>query len=389
LQWFFGTFWAIFKMRFYRPHLKSGCIGLAIAVPVVGGLYAWNTVPMTLTAPRLPAGMQTPVLDGDPNDAVWKQARAVTVRTVKGTHNPQDHVDVTVKAVHDGERIYFRFQWADPDVSAKRFPLIKTAQGWQVLHTAMEPQPPSENVFYEDKLALYITDVRNGSCAATCHIGEGMPNAPKGIHYTAGEIGDLWHWKSVRTDPMGELTGEPGYMDDQYFGPRQPLPQDPTARYMGGYFPDPKTGGGYRENFVKLHKDKPLTETSVRPIMLPPVLETPPNPDPTTSEAGRRWWIHESQGIPYTEEADTYPIGTVIPDMLIAPLQGDRADVRAKGAWHQGVWTLEVSRVLDTKSKYDVALTTERPVYLSIATFNRTQIRHSEHLKPIRLVLAP
>jgi hypothetical protein len=42
LQWVFGRFWAIFKAQFYRPHLRAGLIGLALAVPLVVGLYLWN-----------------------------------------------------------------------------------------------------------------------------------------------------------------------------------------------------------------------------------------------------------------------------------------------------------------------------------------------------------
>jgi Ethylbenzene dehydrogenase len=198
----------------------------------------------------------------------------------------------------------------------------------------------------------------------------------------------VWHWKAVRTDPIGELTGEPGCMDDQYFGPPAPLPDNPTQRYAGGYHPDPTTAGGYRLNFTALEPDKPLAQGYVRPRKLPPLFTTGhATTDPTTSEQGIVWWIHESQGVPYTAAADQYPVGTLIPNLLIAPLQGHRADVRAKGAWHQGRWTLEVRRVLDTKSPYDVALTPGKPVYVSIAAFNRTQTRHSEHLKPIRLLL--
>jgi hypothetical protein len=367
----------------YRTHLVAGGIGLAIAVPVVGGLYVWQARPTTLTARHLPVNLPAPVLDGDPTDAAWYAARAVTVRTVKGINNAQDHVDVTVKALHDGARIYFLFQWADADVSAKRFPLQKTPEGWKVLQTAFEQS--EENVYYEDKLAVYITDIRNGSCAATCHLGEG---ARKGLHYTTrGEVGDVWHWKSVRTEPTGELSGTAGQVDDQYFGPLQPRPADPRKRHTGGYFPDPKTGGGYRENFVPLDPTGPLARTAVQPLRLPPTLDTTPDPNPATSEPGVRWWIHEAQGMPYTAEADTYPLGTLIPGVVVAPLQGDRADVWSKAAWRDGQWTLEVRRVLDTRSPYDVAFAPETPVSLTIATFNRTQIRHSEHIKPVRLVL--
>ncbi len=51
--------------------------------------------------------------------------------------------------------------------------------------------------------------------------------------------------------------------------------------------------------------------------------------------------------------------------------------------------TLEVSRQLDTQSEYDVAFSTARPVYLSVAAFNRTQTRHSEHIRPIKVTLQP
>jgi hypothetical protein len=384
LEWYFGTLRAIFKVKLYSPHLKAGCLGLAIALPIITGLFIWNGLSTPLAAARIPKHLQAPLLDGDPNDPVWSSAQAVTVRTVKGLNNPRDYVDVTVKALHDGERIYFRLQWADPDGSSQHLPLLKTPHGWQVLYSA--PEQHEENVYYEDALAMYLTTVPQGGCAATCHLGEGPG---KGLHYTTGEIGDLWHWKAVRTNPMGDLAGEPGYMDDQYIGPPGPPPTDAKQPYSGGSFPDPQTGGGYRSNFVPREPAQSLTTLYGHPLKLPPGLTTPLHPDPTTAAPGGPWWLHEAQGLPYTAEADMYPVGTLLPNVLIAPFQGDRADVRAKGAWEKGQWTLEVSRVFDTQSPYDVAFTPGQPVYLAIATFNRTQRRHSEHLKPIRVVLQP
>ena len=45
-------------------------------------------------------------------------------------------------------------------------------------------------------------------CAVLCHTGQGKPYGNK---YTPGEgqIGDMWHMKSVRTAPWG-------FVDDQY-----------------------------------------------------------------------------------------------------------------------------------------------------------------------------
>jgi hypothetical protein len=123
--------------------------------------------------------------------------------------------------------------------------------------------------------------------------------------------------------------------------------------------------------------------------MLPPTNNIVPNPDPATSEQGATWWIHKAQGIPYTAEADTYPVGTLLPNIIIEPFQGDRSDVRAQGAWHQGRWTVEFKRVLDTKSTYDVPFVPGQSVYLTVAAYNRVQTRHSEHIKPVRVFLRP
>jgi Ethylbenzene dehydrogenase len=331
-----------------------------------------------------------PVLDGDPSDAVWSWARAVTIRTVKGVNNPHAHVDVTVKAIHDGKQIYFQYQWADPDASYKRFPLLKTANGWKVLQTAFEPS--DESVYYEDKLSMYITEVRNGSCADTCHMGVG-PHAARGekhgVHQTKGEVGDLWHWKSVRTNPMGADKNEPGFMDDQHFRGPDPLPIDTSTRFTGGYYADPGRGSGYQYNFDKIDPYKRLAKTYVRPLFLPAATVPAPNPDPKTSNERETWWIQRARAIPYSEQADTYAVGTMIPNIVIEPLKGDRADVRAKAEWRQGRWTLEARRALDTGSPFDVAFAPGKPVYISVAAYNRTQTRHSEHIRPIRVELEP
>jgi len=389
LQWCFGRFWTIFKAQLWWPHVRAGLFAVIVGIPVVAGVYFLDSIPTTLTVPRMPVGLPVLAIDGDPRDPVWTRLKPVVVRTVKGVNEP-DHVDIAIKAVHDGQYIYFQFQWDDADVSYKRYPLLKTEGGWKVLQTAFERA--DENAYYEDKLSMYITKVRNGSCASTCHLGVGPASErgeKHGLHYTAGEIGDVWHWKSVRTNPMGDLADGLGFMDDQYFGRPTARPTNPKERYTGGYYADPDKGGGYAYNFVKLDPDKPLGDTYVRPKFLPPPHVVHTNPDAGTSEQGRTWWIHKAHAIPYTKEADTYPVGSIIPNIVLAPLTGDRADVRAKAAWHEGRWTLEARRRLDTGSLYDVAFVPGEPVYITVATYNRTQTRHGEHIAPVRVMLHP
>ena len=47
------------------------------------------------------------------------------------------------------------------------------------------------------------------------------------------------------------------------------------------------------------------------------------------------------------------------------------------------------SRLLDTGSEYDVAFVPGRPVYITVATYNRAQTRHSEHITPVQVMLQP
>jgi hypothetical protein len=269
----------------------------------------------------------------------------------------------------------------------KRLPLLKTPTGWIVMQTAMEQN--SEDVYHEDKLAVYISNESDSrGCASTCHLGDGNQSTQKGVHYTDGKIADLWHWKSISGEPFGSSDGGLGQLIDEYIGPPGPVATDSESHYTGGRFSDPGKGG-YQENFVKLDSSRPVSRTRVRPIMLPAILKMQLSVDPTITGKGEAWSIHKATGIPYSEKLDRYPNWTVLPNVIVEPLQGDRADVRSKASWQEGRWMLEATRVLDTKSQYDVPFLPGRPVYLSVAAFNRTATRHSEHLRPLRIVLRP
>ena len=85
---------------------------------------------------------------------------------------------------------------------------------------------------------------------------------------------------------------------------------------------------------------------------------------------------------------DHWPAGTLMPSALSkAPLRGDRGDVRARGRWRDGLWTLELARLQDTGSPFDVPLAAG--TYLWVALFNHAQTRHSYHLLPLQLRWAP
>jgi hypothetical protein len=108
--------------------------------------------------------------------------------------------------------------------------------------------------------------------------------------------------------------------------------------------------------------------------------------DPNHGESdGARWFMMQSESMPYSPEQDRrIPVGTVLPGVILSgDFSGDRADVRCAARWASGHWALEVARRLDTHSPYDVAL--KSGVFMRVAAFDHSQIRHTRHVRPIRI----
>jgi hypothetical protein len=78
------------------------------------------------------------------------------------------------------------------------------------------------------------------------------------------------------------------------------------------------------------------------------------------------------------------PINALIPGVIIGgDYGGDRADVRCAARWAAGRWAIEVARRLDTKSAYDVPIMSG--VLMLVAAFDRSQIRHTRHMRTVRI----
>jgi hypothetical protein len=103
--------------------------------------------------------------------------------------------------------------------------------------------------------------------------------------------------------------------------------------------------------------------------------------------AQNEWWRDWPALQPYTADLDALlPEGTIIPSVVLRrPVEGDRGDVSAVGRWSEGTWRLEMKRVFDTGSPYDVAIADG--TYLWVAVFDHAQTRHSWHIRPLRLRL--
>jgi hypothetical protein len=382
--------------RLVRPDvtLQSHPFALAITVGLFGmtaaAVFDQTAMRDTLHIRRI-ATSAAPVLDGDVADAVWRSTRAVTVLTNQGANfDGTGSSEVEIRAVHDAETAYFSFVWSDPTRSLKHLPLIKKADGWHVVQSRYDIG--DENEFQEDKFAVLLAKNALVGGDRTFHAGRApiadkLPSSSgRGLHYTTdGSVVDVWQWKAVR----GGLLG---FVDDGYFG----LPATPTADevagrspYKGGFASDPGAAnyahnfeqrgiGGYRGPVRprRLPADWKLTWSAMGRV----------NANPNVSESdGSRWWMTEAESLPYSPELDAkYPVNAMVPGVIIVgEYSGDRADIRSAARWAAGRWTIELARRIDTKSPYDVRIASG--VFVQVAAFDRSQIRHTRHLRPIRL----
>jgi hypothetical protein len=367
-------------------------VATAVAITFASVVVASDWVDTDSLQIRRIASSDAPVLDGDTSDPVWRNAPPFSLMTNNGDNfDGKGETRVEIRAVHDGSWAYFLFTWEDPARSLKQLPLIKEAGGWHLLHNGYETG--DEHEFNEDKFSVLFTtlDVTLAGDRTFHASPHPIPDAPatasgRGLHYTTtdGVYADVWQWKATSGGPTG-------WMDDMHFGP--PLAPTPMqvanhTPYRGGFAPDPGEAN-YANNFVadarsaggsvtprRLPKDLAATTAAMGTIVL----------DPNLGESdGAHWFMTDTESVPYSSEADRgIPVGTVIPGVILAgQFSGDRADIRCAARWAAGHWALEVARRLDTQSQYDIPLKTG--VFMRVAAFDHSQIRHTRHVRPIRL----
>ncbi len=336
------------RVKIWAPAVLLVATGL-VAGPAVAPAEVQNV----LTARKVATA---PTLDGA-MDALWKDAKPLVVKVSGGKNLPGGATEVTLRSVYSGDTIYFLVQYRDPTQSARRSPWVKQADGsWKKLADPND-KGGDNNLYYEDKLAVLWNisspAFEQRGCFSGCHAGEGKPFGNK---YTQneGERLDMWHWKGVRTGPVGQV-------DDQYVdNTRYDKEKAPEA----GRKSDPKTGGGYTDNQTEDRKGPKFALKGNRPA--------PP------------YWIVDAEKEPLDDSK--YKAGDEVPGIIISPITGDRGDVAAAEVWKDGVRTIEIARKLVTGSEFDVQFNDpKKPYAFGVAVFDNAQVRHAFSSGVLRL----
>ncbi|MBI4081626.1 MAG: ethylbenzene dehydrogenase [Candidatus Lambdaproteobacteria bacterium] len=304
---------------------------------------------------------QAPAIDGAV-DGAWAKAPEYKFTLDKTVYEPSNgykgvkKTNVTMKSLYDAENIYFLVVYDDPTESLARYQWVKQGDGsWKQSKNA--DSTGHENTYYEDKAALLwninTKDFDKRGCAIVCHKARGgklagFSDKSPGRKYTnkPGETVDMWHWKSVRTNPVGQI-------DDQYIDDTK----DPAKNANWGRKVDAKTSGGYVDN---QNKEK------TAPAFM------------NAAADGSKFWVLDSAKAPF---ADSFKAGDVVGGIVIAPFAGSRGDIPAKGVWNAGKWTIELKRSLTTSGDkaqaQDVQFSDLKKTYtFGLSVFDNSAINH-------------
>jgi hypothetical protein len=323
-----------------------------------------HAAPTTLQAIK---AYTAPMLDGAADDAVWATAPAVDLKFGKGANfGDNGRTSGTLRALRVGDTLYMVLQYEDSTHSQRRSPFVKQADGsWKKLKDP-DDKGGDNTKYYEDK-AAFIWSINNSidgfdsdGCFAACHDDE--PPKPYGNKYTEteGELGDIWHVKSVRTGPVGQIDDQ--WLDHTRF--------DPEKAKGAGRHGDAKVGGGYKNIALKDGKPEFM------------------NKDGKPANRGGTYWLKAEEKAPF-DNANFQP-GDEVASIMIAPFEGDRGDISAGMNWKDGVWTVELSRKLVTGSKTDVQFEDLGATYLfGVSVFDNAQVRHAYVKRPLALQFEP
>ncbi len=306
-----------------------------------------------------------PKLESLADDPLWAKAAATTAKLSGGANLKDGSTTATIKAAYTSDVLYMLVQWEDPTQSSRRSPFVKQADGtWKKLSDP-DDKGSDNNKYYEDKLAMIwnignsIKGFNDAGCFSVCHAGE--PGKAFGNKYTAsaGEVGDIWHWKSVRTGPVGQADDQ--FVDDTRY--------DKDKAPEAGRKSDAKTSGGYADIALKDGKPEFMSK------------------DAKPANAGGTYWLLDSDKVPFDDSK--FKSGDEVASILIAPAVGDRGDISAAAAWKDGKWTLVLSRKLVTGSKTDVQFDKlDATYYFGIAAFDNAQVRHAFNSGALKLTFA-
>jgi len=273
-------------------------------------------------------------LDGKDDEAAWSKTHEMTMPLAYGTVK-----QASLKALYTDEEVYIRVRWADSSENREHHPWI-----WDRENKTYVAGPQ-----VEDSLLL--------SFEAGC---EWTPSLLGGYIYDF----DGWYWLAARSDPLAQALDTLGSV------------QDREIKNLGfEKYPSRVSKDDWLLKFIDASKSKMHAKWDQleRAYMLQPVTNTlyvRVQPDglglpgtPTFVEQ-----VAAPVGIP-----DPSDESTTFPQYIPVKLKGGAGEVKAKGGWENGFWTVEFRRKLTTPAKEMNDVVFNRLTQFSVHVFDQAE----------------
>jgi hypothetical protein len=282
----------------------------------------------------------------DAGSSEWNQAKeAKMVLTGAGKFEGKN-IELKTKSVYTKDEILFRFEWPDKDKSMEKNAWKFSSGKWNKIKAN------------EDRLGLVfeinrIDKFATKGCAVLCH---NESKNEKEWYYAVSsqkEKADMWHWKSVRSNPVG-------YAEDGY------VAFNATKEPEKGRKRDAGSGTKAKNNRTKDKSGPAYMQDPSKSASIPGTLLV-------------------AQAIEI-KGATGFKDGDQIPGYMLQPGWKDSfADVKAKGAWQNGKWTVMMSRKLNTGYDDDIQFNTRKKYPFSLAVFDNSGEHDSYNAEPLKL----
>ena len=281
----------------------------------------------------------------DAGSSQWSKAKESKIALTGAGTVEGKSLQLKAKSVYTNDEIFLRLEWADKDKTLNKKRWKHTGGKWSKFKGDEDRLGVTWEINRIDKFATK-------GCAVLCH---NESKNEKEWYYAVSsskEKADMWHWKSVRSNPVG-------YTEDGF------VTTNPSKKPEEGRKRD--AGSGKAKS--NLTKDKSGPAFMQNPSRSASVVDA----------------LLVSEAVEITA-GTSFQDGQEIPGyMLNAGWKGSFADVKTKGVWKNGKWTLVMSRKLDTGYGDDVQFNTRKKYPFAVAVFDNAHEHNSYNSEPLKL----
>ncbi|MGE5838644.1 MAG: ethylbenzene dehydrogenase-related protein [Deltaproteobacteria bacterium] len=313
-----------------------------------GALTAYSASSADTKTPKGDLELISKKVSSAPSDASspeWKQARESKLILVGAGTVEGKILELKAKSVYTKDEVFFRFEWPDADKSMNK-------NKWKFAGGKWEKQPGDEDrlgvVWEINRIDKFATK----GCAVLCH---NESKNKKEWYYSvnsSSEKGDLWHWKSVRSNPVG-------YTEDGF------VVANPSMKPEEGRKRD--AGSGRAEDNRTQDKSGPA------------YMQDPAKP------ASIEGSLLAAEAVEI-KNLSMFKAGDEIPGYLLTKeWKGSFADIKTTGIWKDGKWTVTMSRKLVTGNSDDVEFDARKKYSFVAAVFDNANEENSYDSDPLRL----